>query len=407
MVPRRARWTGGFAAFLAVGAAGGLRAEDQSAEDVLKSHGLKRVGTTYVLGPAEADVQRKVNELRLLSRQLNFALQQQEALEQGTQDREAMIQEMLQQHLVLNEQIAALDREIDGGGNFYAAGRNQLINQRNQIVLANNGLIARIKLLQSQGSDSKVRQQIQSEVPRRREAYTQAVLDLRKLVDATSHAYTELSSKGEVTKALEAIGRTAPAPPKLGPSRAFQDNVKLLERVEKSVITDSVELRRTGGGVYEVDVTFNGKVTRPMIFDTGAGLTMIPAKLAAEIGLKPTPSDPEVHCTTADGTVVIARQKTIPSMRVGRFVVNDVVCAVMPAEKGNVEPLLGQTFHRHFTYKMTPGSGHLVISTVDTLEPPQAKTGGRIPKNAAKGKRTTRSKAAAGKAKATGGPAGD
>jgi clan AA aspartic protease (TIGR02281 family) len=406
MMPRRAPWTAAFPALLAVVAAGGLRAGDPSAEDVLKGHGLKRAGTTYVLGSAEADVQRKVNELRLLSRQLNFALQQQEALEQGTQNREAMIQEMLQRRLALNEQISALDQQLNAGGNFFVAGRNQLVEQRNQLVLAYNGLVDQVRLLQGQGSDPKVRDQIQSEVPRRREAYTQAVLDLRKLVETTTKAYAELSRNGEVTRALEALGRASPARPKLGPSRAFQDNVKLLERVEKSVITDSVELRRTGGGVYEVDVTFNGKVTRPMIFDTGAGLTMIPAKLAAEIGLEPSPADPEVRCTTADGTVVIARQKTIPSMRVGRFVVNDVVCAVMPAEKGNVEPLLGQTFHRHFTYKMTPGSGHLVISTVDTLEPAPAKTGGRVPKNAPKGKRATRTKAA-GKAKAVGGPDGE
>jgi aspartyl protease family protein len=406
MVPCRVQWTAGFLALLMTVLAGSLRAQDRSAEDVLKSHGLKRVGTTYVLGSAEADVQRKVNELRLLSRQLNFALQQQEAFEQGTQNREAVMQEMLQQQVILSEQIAEFDRQLDGGGNFYA-GRNQLINQRNQLVLANNSLIARIRLLQNQGSDSKVGEQIRSEVPRRREAYTQAVLDLRKLVDATTKTYAELSGNSEVTKALEALGRTSPAPLKLGPSRAFQDNVKLLERVEKSVITDSVELRRTGGGVYEVDVTFNGKVTRPMIFDTGAGLTLLSARLAAEIGLQPSPSDPEVRCTTADGTVVIARQKTIPSMRVGRFVVNDVDCAVLPPEKGNVEPLLGQSFHRHFTYKMTSGSGHLVISTVDTLEQPQAKTGGRPARNPAKTKRATRSKTAAGRAKGAGGDDGE
>ncbi|HZW29698.1 MAG TPA: aspartyl protease family protein [Isosphaeraceae bacterium] len=406
MRPRRARWTAGVAAILAVVAAGGLRGEDQSPEDVLKSHGLKRVGTTYVLGSAEADVQKKVNELRLLSRQLNLAVQQQEALEQGSQDREAMIQEMLQQQIVLNDQITALDQEINSG-NYFGAARNQLITQRNQIVTASNGLIARIKLLQSQGSDSKVRQQFQGEVSRRREAYTQVVLDLRKLVDTATRAYAELASNGAVVKALEAIGRTSPAQPKLGPSRAFQDNLRLLERVEKTVITDSVELRRTGGGVYEVDVTFNGKVTRPMIFDTGAGITLIPAKLAAEIGLEPSPSDPEVHCTTADGGVVIARQKTIPTMRVGRFIVNNVVCAVLPADKRNAEPLLGQSFHRHFTYKMSPGSGRLVISTVETLEPPQTRTGGRSAKTAAKAKRATRSKAAAGKAKAAGGPDGE
>jgi clan AA aspartic protease (TIGR02281 family) len=390
---------------LALVAAGALRAQDKSPEDVLKAHGLKRVGITYVLSSAEADVQKKVNELRLLSRQLTWALRQQEALELGTQNREAMIQEMLQQRLVLNEQIAALDQELNNGGSFYGAGgRNQLVNQRNQLVLAYNGLVDRIRILQNQGSDSKVQNQIQSEVPRRREGYTQGVLDLRKLVDAATKAYADLAGNAEVTRALDALGRTSQAKPRLGPSRPFQDHVKLLERIEKTVITDSVELRRTGGGVYEVDVTFNGKVTRPMIFDTGAGLTMIPAQLATEIGLAPAHSDPEIRCTTADGTVVIARQKTIPSMRVGRFVVNDVVCAVMPAEKGNVEPLLGQSFHRHFTYKMTPGSGHLVISSVETMEPPQAKTGVRPPRNPAKGKRSTRSKSSPARAKATADP---
>src|SRR5262249_16891516 len=116
MEHRRTRGIAGFSAILAVVAAGGLRAEDPSAETVLKGLGLKRVGATYVLGSAEADTQTKVNELKLLSRQLNLAVRQQEAAELGTQNREAMIQEMLQQRLVLNEQIAALDQEINGGG---------------------------------------------------------------------------------------------------------------------------------------------------------------------------------------------------------------------------------------------------------------------------------------------------
>src|SRR5947207_1388980 len=110
----------------------------------------------------------------------------------------------------------------------------------------------------------------------------------------------------------EAAGRESETEAKLGAWRQYQDQVKLLERIDKTVITDKVELRRTRGGVYEVDVTFNGKVTRPMIFDTGAALTLIPARLAAEIGLNVSPSDPDIRCETADGTVVVAKQKTIP-----------------------------------------------------------------------------------------------
>ncbi len=34
------------------------------------------------------------------------------------------------------------------------------------------------------------------------------------------------------------------------------------------MITDSAELHKEGG-VFWVNVTFNGKVTKPMVFDTG------------------------------------------------------------------------------------------------------------------------------------------
>jgi hypothetical protein len=49
--------------------------------------------------------------------------------------------------------------------------------------------------------------------------------------------------------------------------------------------------------------------------------------------------------------------------------VNSVDCAIMPAGKGDVSPLLGQSFLRHFTYEFTPESGHVVMSRVEGLEP--------------------------------------
>jgi aspartyl protease family protein len=208
-----------------------------------------------------------------------------------------------------------------------------------------------------------------AEVSRRREGYIQAVLDLRQLVDAVTKSYAELANDPAVKQALETLGLSSKTKPKLGPSSQFATNVKALERIERSVMTDAVDLRKQGG-VFWVDATFNGKVVEPMVFDTGASLTTIPAQLADEIGLKPSPSDPVVRCETADGTVVEARRMTIPSLRVGRFTVNEVDCAVMPAGKGNIAPLLGQSFHRHFTYKFTSESGHLVLSRVEGLEPP-------------------------------------
>ena len=101
-----------------------------------------------------------------------------------------------------------------------------------------------------------------------------------------------------------------------------------------------------------------------------------------------------VRCETADGTVVEAKQKTIPSLRVGRFTINNVVCVVMPAGKGNVAPLLGQSFHRHFTHKFTPESGHLILSKVEAAEPAQSKAV-RPRRSSTKAKRTAKSKGTA------------
>ncbi|HEY2156227.1 MAG TPA: retropepsin-like aspartic protease, partial [Isosphaeraceae bacterium] len=163
----------------------------------------------------------------------------------------------------------------------------------------------------------------------------------------------------------------------LGPSKAFLANVKLLENAEKSVLTENVPLRKEGG-IFWVDVTFNGKVTKQMAFDTGASTVVLPADFASEIGLRPGPESPEVECQVADGSVVKARASSIPVMRVGQFTVRDVPCVVMPASKKDVPPLLGQTFQRNFTFKFNADAGKLSLTRVDVPDAPA--------KPAAKGK---------------------
>ncbi len=411
MVHCRPRWLVGFLLLIAATAAGGPSTADGTPEDLLKAHDLKRVGTTYVL-PADSVIQKKTSELKILWGQLSLAIRRQQYNEREVEDQQGMLRDLLQRRVALNNAIAGLDQQLNAMAGparvnpFVAAQRNEVVIQRNQVVTNYNGLNDQIGLLQTnQGADSKVRNQIEAEVSRRRESFIQAVLDLRQLVEIATKSYTELGQNDEVKGALETLGRASKSKPKLGPSPQFLTNVKLLERIEKAVITDSADLHKEGG-VFWVNVTFNGKVTKSMVFDTGASLTTIPASLAAEMGLKPSPSDPVVHCETADGTVVEARQKTIPSMRVGRFTINNVLCAVMPADRGNVAPLLGQSFHRHFTYKFTPESGHLVLSRVEAPDQPQPRTA-RPSKNSVKGKRGTNSKAAPSRTTTGNGPDAD
>jgi clan AA aspartic protease (TIGR02281 family) len=372
-----------------------LFADETSPEAVLKGHGLKRSGSAYIL-TSEADIQKKISEARLISRKLTLSVNQQQAFEHGTEGRQAFAQQLVQQSSVLNEQIREIDQQIDnlgaagGGNNFAIVQHNQLVRDRNQFILTFNEVNNRLSMLRSQTGDTKWKQDVDAEVARGREAYIQAVLNLRELVDTTTRQYAEITKLDDVKQALASLGPKSKTTLKLGPSKEFLANVKLLEKVEKSVLTEEVELRRTHG-VYEVDVTFNGKVTVPMVFDTGASLTTISSELAARIGLKPSPSDDTLELSVADGSVIKAKRMTIPSLRVGKFTVNDVECAVMPADKRDVPLLLGQSFHRYFTYKFTGASGRLVVSKVETADQPQAKPD-RATKSESKGRRATRSK---------------
>ena len=162
--------------------------------------------------------------------------------------------------------------------------------------------------------------------------YIQAILGLRELVDSTSRRYAELAGDETVKSALATLTSKSKSPFKLGPSRGFEESVKQLAIREKSVLSRAVEMRRRGG-VFEVDVTLNGEVTTPMIFDTGASFVAISAAFAAKIGLNPQPADPTVELHDASGGVTAAKLVTIPTVRVGPFTANNVDCVVLPPDK--------------------------------------------------------------------------
>jgi clan AA aspartic protease (TIGR02281 family) len=128
---------------------------------------------------------------------------------------------------------------------------------------------------------------------------------------------------------------------------------------------DTIRLERKGGAP-EVDVTLNGRVTVPFVFDEGASITTISDDLASRIGVKPQSLDRTISVHLGDGAVVEAKQKTIPSVRVGKFTLHDVPCAVVPPEKGDVPPRLGQSFLQHFAYKIEPAADRVLLHMLPT-----------------------------------------
>lgn len=337
---------------------------DPTPDSILKEKGLKRSGTAFVL-PIEAEFQRKLNAARALYRTVSDASARKSEFERNVEAGRVELRQLEQQRLFVNQQLAQAPNN-------------------NQIIAAANVVNSQINLLNQQMNDPNTIQVLGAKLSSRREEFIQAVLDLRQLVDKAKEEYALASSDSEITDAIATLNKTTKTKLTLGPSRTFLDNIKTLEKVEALVLTESVALRKEGG-VFMVDVTFNGNVTKSLVFDTGASSVVLPATTAAEIGLKPSESDRSVKAIVADGTEVTARLTTIPTMRVGKFTIKDVECLVMPPEKKNVPALLGQTFHKYFTYKFTPETGKLVLSKVETDEPaltgPKAKSSSKSSKS--------------------------
>src|SRR5271165_4597003 len=339
---------------------------------VLKSHNLERSGTTWTLLSAEKNVLKDLADARAIYRQIEEGMMRQQELEMGAQGRNSDIQDLREQSNILSQQIAAINQQLNalvappGGNNFVNQQRNQLSQQNNILVVQRDQVVNMLNALQEQNKDQGQDQKLQlnAEVAQSREKYMQAVLDLRKSVDDLTAKYDELAKNPEVTKALEALSASTKSKQRLGPSAKMRDAIKLLEKAERSVQSETIELHRENG-VDHVYASL-GKVPTKMIFDTGASLTTISAKLANRIGLKPKASDPSVQLKTADGTVVAAKRLVIPSVRVGKFTVQNVESAVMPAEKGDVDPLLGQTFFKHFKVEYSAEARKLSLKKLDT-----------------------------------------
>jgi aspartyl protease family protein len=117
------------------------------------------------------------------------------------------------------------------------------------------------------------------------------------------------------------------------------------------VFAESIPLRSEGGTMY-ASVVIDGKHTHEMVVDSGASIISLPAKLAGQCGIHVTSADPTIVLELADGRRIPGKLVKIKSVRVGRFTVENVECAVLGAEASNAEPLLGMSFLENFKFEI-------------------------------------------------------
>jgi clan AA aspartic protease (TIGR02281 family) len=316
--------------------------ELEAVEAQLKAQGLTRVGITYLLD-VDARIAEHLKPSRQAKKQLDDYVRHRASVAASIRKADEQVAQWVREYGALNDQLT----------------RTNAPRAHNQLVGQINALAAKVKEAERYKTQ---REKELANIPAPREDYGALVAELAEKLELADKRYAELAKSAEVAAALAKLSEKGPKF-RLGPSPGFtqtlKDTRRVRDRTKSSVIRLSMDQ-----GVPHVDVTLNGSVTRAMVVDSGAGLVSLTHEVAQRLGLKPGPDDPVVKLVTADGKTTEGRLMTLDTVKVGQFVVEDVQCAILPADVPADVCLLGGTFLQNFIYRMDLASGQLHLTQV-------------------------------------------
>ncbi len=324
-------------------------ASESDPEAFLKGKGLRRAEPFFALTD-ETELTKKMAGLDKLKKNVVDGQKQEAAAEREEAKKKAAIVECLKRRTALRAQLA----------------QNPPANVYNNIVAQINQLGDQAILLEKEVSENSPVKPAQAAANKSREAYVQQLLELRQIENRLQEKYADLAADPKVAEMIEAYNKAHEKNFKLGPSASFTSNDRKLKKFEETVLSDSIDIHRNRGELWEVSVVFNGKDPQIIDIDTGASMVSLSYQTAKAAGLTPSETDPTIHLQMADGRVVEAKQVVASSIRVGKFELEKVEVAVMPPNLVNAGSSLGQTFLKHFTYKIDTEKSKLVMTKVDT-----------------------------------------
>jgi len=332
-----------------------LQADELSdARTALESLGI-RASSTGVALPKEADLTKELNKAPALKRGVLQSEKELKAAEANMDVFERSLVQLRLQHVQLSAQLAGINPNDITLNNKLVSAIKVL---EGQLDLARD----RKRLLDAETSNSRVKS------TEAREAYIGLALSARQLADGIEEDYAKKGTSTDVKEALARFNRATGKQFVLAPTPGFQANVRRLKQLEDTVLSDTIELRDDGGKTLRVSVVVNGRYPQEMVLDSGASLISLPPSVAAKLGLKPGDKDPKIVLQLADGREIDGRLMKLPSVRVGKFQVDNVECAVLGNEAYAAEPLLGMSFLEHFKFEIDSAAKKLTMVKVAGTE---------------------------------------
>jgi aspartyl protease family protein len=326
------------------------RADELSdAKAVLEKAGV-RVLPSGVSLTGDGDLGKELGKATQLQRTLNQANKDLQAAEQLAARGQQALNQLKAQHVQLGAQLAKI--------------------KPNDIAL-NNKLVGALKAIEGQfdlGGQEKAKLDEQAKNARTRynaarEAYLEFVLAARKLADKIEADYARKGTDPEIRAQLARFNAAGGKQFELAPTPAFAASLKRLKQLEDTVLSEAINLR-SDGQILWVNVHVDGKYQQEMVLDSGASMVCLPHAVAAKFGMRPTDKDPQITLVLADGREIPGRQMKIKSLRVGKFELDNVECAVLSEDAVAAQPLLGQSFLDAFKYEIDSSAKTLTMVKV-------------------------------------------
>src|SRR5262245_18651124 len=351
-------WLSGLGLFLAATATGD---EVGDAKAALAKAGVRVLPTGFTLA-SESDMSRELGKSTQLRRNVLQTQKDLQAAEQQAAVAQNALTQLRVQHTQLSAQLANIDPNDVALNNKLVGALNAIKGQHDLGQQQREKLDEQVRAARAKSNEA-------------REAYIQYVLDTRKLAGNIQADYTQKAADPEIKFALAKLNQAGGKQFELLPSATFQSSLRRLKQLEDSVLSEAIDLRDDGGKTFRVSVVVNGKYTEEMVLDSGASLISFPAPIATKFGLRPTEKDRRIILQLADGREIEGRLMKLASVRVGKFTVDNVECAVLGPEAAMAEPLLGMSFLENFKFEIDAAARKLTMVKVSGSDPPVAKTG--------------------------------
>jgi aspartyl protease family protein len=323
-------------------------------DDAIKTNGLTLSGAAYVLND-ESDILKQLPALRTTKKQVDEDARIRKALQAKINSSATFSAQSAKEHDQLNDKLSVINDRV----------------AHNRIVLRMNQLV--IKMKESAASRKESEEKLAKLDQTLTTKYVDDVLALDTKAQSALKTYTTLSLDPAVKAALEKANRSASARANLGPTTAFVAAAGELTKYRTDIDSEAISLTEEGG-VHGLSVLVNGAPVN-MIIDSGASMVTLPGEIAENLNLVPGTKDPTVEMKLADGHVIQVRKMTLKTVRVGRFTVENVTCAVMAKGLNNAPAVLGNSFLSHFVVKLDQKAGQLHLIEVETGEKKPGSTG--------------------------------